>query len=185
VLLKETYAMTAPSSIDPARFLHEQLASASPDLLRSMLTTFVNTLMSAEVDVVCGACYGQSSPERVGPYADSDHSAARELQCADLNSARDRKPTVRRAKQNPEPKHFIRVGRRKERHLAQPLLGTLQSQAVGHHQDGEGMQSAWPDLVGRLAPAGGPGLRLPASRPSRRTPRSMPFASDHYGEAKA
>ena len=57
--------MTAPSSIDPARFLHEQLASASPDLLRSMLTTFVNTLMSAEVDVVCGACYGQSSPERV------------------------------------------------------------------------------------------------------------------------
>jgi putative transposase len=65
VLLKETHAMTAPSSIDPARFLHEQLASASPDLLRSMLTTFVNTLMSAEVDVVCGACYGQSSPERV------------------------------------------------------------------------------------------------------------------------
>jgi hypothetical protein len=65
VLLKETYAMTAPSSIDPARFLHEQLASASPDLLRSMLTTFVNTLMSAEVDVVCGACYRRSSPERV------------------------------------------------------------------------------------------------------------------------
>ena len=38
--------MTAPTSIDPARFLHEQLASASPDLLRSMLTTFINTLMS-------------------------------------------------------------------------------------------------------------------------------------------
>ena len=32
--------MTAPSSIDPARFLHEQLAQASPDLLRQMLTTF-------------------------------------------------------------------------------------------------------------------------------------------------
>ena len=32
--------MTAPSSIDPTRFLHEQLGSASPDLLRSMLTTF-------------------------------------------------------------------------------------------------------------------------------------------------
>jgi putative transposase len=27
--------MTAPSSIDPARFLHEHLASASPDLPRS------------------------------------------------------------------------------------------------------------------------------------------------------
>ena len=56
--------MTAPSSIDPARFLHEQLASASPDLLRSMLTTFLNTLMSAEADAVCGAGYGERSPER-------------------------------------------------------------------------------------------------------------------------
>ena len=33
--------MTAPSSIDPTRFLHEQLGSASPDLLRQMLTTFM------------------------------------------------------------------------------------------------------------------------------------------------
>src|ERR1700712_3776596 len=57
--------MTAPSSIDPARFLHEQLASASPDLLRAMLSTFINTLMSAEADVVCGAPYGESSPQRV------------------------------------------------------------------------------------------------------------------------
>ena len=56
--------MTAPSSIDPARFLHEQLASASPDLLRSLLTTFVNTLMSAEADAVCGAPYGMASPDR-------------------------------------------------------------------------------------------------------------------------
>jgi putative transposase len=56
--------MTAPSSIDPARFLHEHLASASPDLLRSMLTTFINTLMSAEADAVCGAAYGESSPDR-------------------------------------------------------------------------------------------------------------------------
>ena len=57
--------MTAPSSIDPARFLHDQLASASPDLLRSMLTTFVNTLMSAEADAICGARYGMPSPDRV------------------------------------------------------------------------------------------------------------------------
>ncbi|GEL17647.1 transposase for insertion sequence element IS1081 [Pseudonocardia asaccharolytica DSM 44247 = NBRC 16224] len=57
--------MTAPSSTDPARFLHEQLASASPDLLRSMLTTFLNTLMSAEADAICGAGYGERSPERV------------------------------------------------------------------------------------------------------------------------
>jgi transposase-like protein len=57
--------MTAPSSIDPSRFLHEQLASASPDLLRSMLTTFINTLMSAEADAHCGAEYGQVSQDRV------------------------------------------------------------------------------------------------------------------------
>src|SRR3712207_6165201 len=56
--------MTAPSSIDPARFLHEQLASASPDLLRSMLTTFINTLISAEADALCGAGYGETSPDR-------------------------------------------------------------------------------------------------------------------------
>ena len=57
--------MTAPSSIDPARFLHDQLESASPDLLRSMLTTFINALMSAEADAVCGAPYGLPGPDRV------------------------------------------------------------------------------------------------------------------------
>jgi putative transposase len=57
--------VTTPSSIDPARFLHDQLASASPDLLRSMLATFISALMSAEVDAVCGAPYGTPSLERV------------------------------------------------------------------------------------------------------------------------
>jgi transposase-like protein len=56
--------VTAPSSIDPTRFLHEQLAQASPDLLRCMLTTFVNTLMSAEADAVCGAGYGERTEAR-------------------------------------------------------------------------------------------------------------------------
>jgi len=57
--------MTAKPSIDPDRFLHEQLAEASPDLLRQMLSTFIQTLMSAEADAVCGAAYGTSSSERV------------------------------------------------------------------------------------------------------------------------
>ena len=57
--------MTVTPSIDPARLVEEQLAQASPDLLRELLTTFVNTLMSAEADAVCGAGYGQVSPERV------------------------------------------------------------------------------------------------------------------------
>ena len=56
--------MTVTPSIDPARLLEEQLAQASPDLLRELLTTFINTLMSAEADAVCGAAYGQASPDR-------------------------------------------------------------------------------------------------------------------------
>jgi transposase-like protein len=57
--------MTAPHSIDPARFLAEQLADPGSDLLRAMSTAFVNALMSAEADAVCGAEYGASSPQRV------------------------------------------------------------------------------------------------------------------------
>ena len=57
--------MTVNSSIDPARLLEEQLAQASPDLLRELLQSFINTLLSAEADAVCGAAYGTSSPERV------------------------------------------------------------------------------------------------------------------------
>jgi transposase-like protein len=57
-------AMTANPSIDPARFLHEQLASASPDLLRQMLATFIGALMGAEAEAICGAPYGLPSPDR-------------------------------------------------------------------------------------------------------------------------
>jgi transposase-like protein len=57
--------VSAPSSIDPARFLIDQLESASPDLLRSMLTTFINALMSAEADAACGAPYGMPSADRL------------------------------------------------------------------------------------------------------------------------
>jgi transposase-like protein len=57
--------MTAVPSIDPAQFLNEQLSQASPDLMRDLLTTFVNALLSAQADAVCGAGYGERSPERV------------------------------------------------------------------------------------------------------------------------
>ncbi|HET7357230.1 MAG TPA: IS256 family transposase [Nocardioidaceae bacterium] len=57
--------MTAGPSIDPARFLTEQLEQASPDLMRDLLTTFVNALLSAQADAVCGAGYGERSSERV------------------------------------------------------------------------------------------------------------------------
>jgi transposase-like protein len=57
--------MTAPKSVDPAGLLREQLESASPDLLRAMIKTFADALMSAEVDAACGAGYGERSSERV------------------------------------------------------------------------------------------------------------------------
>jgi transposase-like protein len=43
----------------------EHLQRAEPDLLRSMLLTFVQALMSAEADAICGAPYGERSAERV------------------------------------------------------------------------------------------------------------------------
>ena len=47
--------MTAVASINPARFLQDELAQASPDLMRHMLTTFINALLSAQADAVCRA----------------------------------------------------------------------------------------------------------------------------------
>ena len=57
--------MTANPIIDPDVFLHEQLAQASPDLMRELLTTFINALLSAQADTVCGADYGTRSADRV------------------------------------------------------------------------------------------------------------------------
>ena len=58
--------MTAdPNSIDLPALLETHLQQAEPDLLRSMLTSFVQALMSAEADAVCGAGYGTRSAERV------------------------------------------------------------------------------------------------------------------------
>ena len=58
--------MTAdPKSIDLSEFMTEHLERAEPDLLRSMLKTFVEALMSTEADAVCGAEYGSRSPKRV------------------------------------------------------------------------------------------------------------------------
>jgi len=70
--------MTVKTSIDPARLLEEQLAQASPDLLRELLETFINTLLSAEADVVSGAEYGTVSEART-----NDLLPARRLDEAD------------------------------------------------------------------------------------------------------
>lgn len=56
--------MTVMAGIDPVRLLEEQPAQASPDLLRELLTTFVEAPTSAEADAVCGAAYGTVSEEQ-------------------------------------------------------------------------------------------------------------------------
>ena len=56
--------MTAPHIIDPAGLLGEALAEASPDLMRSLLQTIINALLSADADAVAGAEWGRPSPGR-------------------------------------------------------------------------------------------------------------------------
>ena len=48
--------MDAPSSIDPARVLHDHLARASPHLMRELLGTLINAFLSADADA--GSCRG-------------------------------------------------------------------------------------------------------------------------------
>jgi putative transposase len=57
--------MTAVDSVPFAGLLEENLAEASPDVLRAMVKMFAQSLMGAEVDALCGAEYGQVSDERV------------------------------------------------------------------------------------------------------------------------
>jgi putative transposase len=56
--------MTNHHPIDVEKLLTDQLATASPDLLRGLLSTFIQALMSAEADALCGAGYCERSPER-------------------------------------------------------------------------------------------------------------------------
>ena len=56
--------MTATPSIELPTWMAEQLSQASPDLLRQMVQIFAEALMSADADTVCGAAYGQRSPDR-------------------------------------------------------------------------------------------------------------------------
>ena len=53
------------NTMDAASWLRKQLEQASPDLLREMVQSFAEALMSADADAVCGAGYGERSSERV------------------------------------------------------------------------------------------------------------------------
>jgi putative transposase len=56
--------MTALHIVDPASVLAEALTDASPDLMRSLLQTTINALLSADADAVVGAEWGKPSPDR-------------------------------------------------------------------------------------------------------------------------
>ena len=52
-------------TMDVSGWLRKQLEEASPDLLRAMVKEMAEALMSADADAVCGAGYGERTPERV------------------------------------------------------------------------------------------------------------------------
>ena len=56
--------MTAPHILDPAGLLGEALSEASPDLMRSLLQTVINSLLSADADAVVGAEWGKPTVGR-------------------------------------------------------------------------------------------------------------------------
>ena len=56
--------MTAPHIVDPAGLLGEALAEASPDLMRSLLQSIINALLSADADAIVGAEWGRPTPGR-------------------------------------------------------------------------------------------------------------------------
>jgi putative transposase len=52
-------------TMDVSSWLRKQLEEASPDLLRAMVKEMAEALMGVEADAVCGAPYGERSPERI------------------------------------------------------------------------------------------------------------------------
>jgi putative transposase len=61
--------------MDPLAWLRKQLEEADVDLLREMVRSFAETLMSADADAMCGAPYGERSEDRVNRrngYRDRD-----------------------------------------------------------------------------------------------------------------
>jgi putative transposase len=56
--------VTAPHILDPAGLLGEALSEASPDLMRHLLQSMINTLLCADADAVVGAEWGKPSSSR-------------------------------------------------------------------------------------------------------------------------
>ena len=52
-------------SMDALAWLRKQLEADDNDLLREMVRSFAEELMGAEADAICGAPYGQATPDRI------------------------------------------------------------------------------------------------------------------------
>ncbi len=57
--------MAVTNNMDPVAWLRKHIDEDGPDLLREMVRSFAEQLMDAEAQGLCGAGYGESSPERV------------------------------------------------------------------------------------------------------------------------
>ncbi len=56
--------MTVPTTIDASAWLSKYLEESDPDLLRAMLKSFAEALMSAQASMQCNAAYGERTDER-------------------------------------------------------------------------------------------------------------------------
>lgn len=56
--------MAVDNSVTAGQWLAKQIETSNPDVLRSMVKTMAEALMSAEADTLCGAPYGERSQER-------------------------------------------------------------------------------------------------------------------------
>jgi Transposase, Mutator family len=54
-----------PDTLDALDWLRKHLDADGTDVVREMVRSFADWLMSAEADALCGAGYGERSPERV------------------------------------------------------------------------------------------------------------------------
>lgn len=70
-------------TMDMLGWLRNQIQVAEPDLLREMVQTFAEALMGAEADALCGAGYGERSPERTNRRNGSPVNAVTDGQGAD------------------------------------------------------------------------------------------------------
>jgi putative transposase len=56
--------VAATESMDLVALVRAHLEEASPDVLRALVQTFAETIMSAEAQVLCNAEYGEVSGDR-------------------------------------------------------------------------------------------------------------------------